>query len=181
MKIKILFLSLFVIAFVARAQDANSLQYGKLVATEDLKEYLNIIASDALEGRETGTRGQKMAAAFIAAHFQELGLSGPVNGSYYQPVELYSSAVSEAYVTAGQTKFDNYGGVVYLGSTDSKGEITIPVVFAGNGTEADFNQVDVKDKAVFYFTKETRLTNSKTVTMAREKAPNLLLFVIPKM
>src|SRR5688572_15451910 len=158
MKFKILFLSLFVLAVGAKAQDATAVQYGKLVTADDLKEYLSIIASDALEGRETGTRGQKMAAAFIAAHFQELGFAAPVNGSYYQPVDLYSAAVTEAYMKAGTVKFDNYGGVVYVGSTDSNGEVTLPVVFAGNGTEADFNQVDVKDKAVFYFTKETRMT-----------------------
>jgi hypothetical protein len=163
------------LAIGVQAQDATALPYGKQVSAEDLKEYLTILASDALEGRETGTRGQKMAAAFIAAHFQELGLTGPVSGSYYQPVELYSSSVSDAYLKAGAVKFDNYGGVVYVGSTDSNGEVSIPVVFAGNGTEADFNQVDVKDKAVFYFTKETRMTGSKTVAMARDKGAKMVI------
>jgi hypothetical protein len=162
MKFKILFLWALALTIGVKAQDAVVQQYGKAVSTDDLKEYLSILASDALEGRETGKRGQKMAAAFIAAHFQELGLAGPVNGSYYQPVELYSSSVTEAYVKAGELKLENYGGVIYLGSADSNGEVSIPVVFAGNGTESDFNQVDVKDKAVFYFTKEMRITGSKT-------------------
>src|SRR5215204_6190732 len=134
MKIKILFLALFVLTIGVKAQDATSLQYGKLVSTDDLKEYLSIIASDALEGRETGTRGQKMAAAFIAAHFQELGLAGPVSGSYYQPVELYSRVVTEAYVKSGETKFENFAGVVYSGSADTEGnEVSLPIVFIGNG------------------------------------------------
>src|SRR5215510_1325875 len=163
MKIKILFLSLFVLAISAQAQDATAVQYGKLVSAEDLKEYLSIIASDAMEGRETGTRGQKMAAAFIAAHFQELGFSGPVNGSYYQPVELYSRAVTEAYVKAGGTQFDNFATVVYSGSAATEGEVSTPIVFIGNGTEADLKQVDVTGKAVFLFSKETRLTGSKTI------------------
>lgn len=169
-----LFIWAFVLAISVNAQDPIVQQYGNKVSTDDLKEYLSIIASDALEGRETGTRGQKMAAAFIAAHFQELGLTGPVNGSYYQPVDLYSSAVAEAYLQAGQTKFDNYGGVVYYGTADSKGEATIPVVFIGNATEADFNQVDVKDKAVLLFTKE-RLTGNKTIALAREKGAKMVL------
>src|SRR5688572_30055470 len=143
MKIKILFLSLFVLAIGAKAQDATALQYGKLVSAEDLKEYLSILASDAMEGRETGTRGQKMAAAFIAAHFQELGLTGPVNGSYYQPVELYSRSVTDAYVKVGDAKFDNYSSIVYSGSADTGGEVSSPIVFIGNGTDADLNQVDV--------------------------------------
>lgn len=170
-----LFLAAFVLVISVKAQDPVVQQYGNAVSTDDLKEYLSIIASDALEGRETGTRGQKMAAAFIAAHFQELGLTGPVNGSYYQPVDLYSGSVGETYLKAGQVKFDNYGGVVYYGSADTGGETVLPVVFAGNATEADFNQIDVKDKAVFFFTKETRLNGSKPIALAREKGAKLVL------
>jgi hypothetical protein len=174
MKIKILSLSLFVLAIGAKAQDATALQYGKLVSAEDLKEYLSILASDAMEGRETGTRGQKMAAAFIAAHFQELGLTGPVNGSYYQPVELYSRSVTDAYVKVGDAKFDNYSSIVYSGSADTGGEVSSPIVFIGNGTDADLNQVDVKGKAVFFFSKEARLTGSKTITAIREKGAKII-------
>jgi hypothetical protein len=174
MKFYILFLWAFVLTLSVKAQDPVAQQYGNKVSTDDLKEYLSIIASDALEGRETGTRGQKMAAAFIAAHFQELGLAGPVNGSYYQPVDLYTSNITAAYIKAGQSKFDNYSGIVYYGSADSEGEISLPVVFAGNGTEADFNQIDVKDKAVFLFSKE-RITGNKSIALAREKGAKMVL------
>jgi hypothetical protein len=174
MKFKILFLWAFVLTLSVRAQDPVAQQYGNSISADELKEYLSIIASDAMEGRETGTRGQKMAAAFIAAHFQEIGLAGPVNGSYYQPIELYARAVSEAYVKAGGTKFDNFAGVIYSGTADTEGEATVPVVFAGNGTEADLNQVDVKDKAVFVFSKETRLTGSKTIAAIQEKGAKII-------
>ncbi len=170
-----LFLGAFVLTMSVKAQDPVVQQYGNAISTDDLKEYLSIIASDALEGRETGTRGQKMAAAFIAAHFQELGLTGPVNGSYFQPVDLYSRSVGEAYLKTGQTKFDNFSGMAYSGSAHTNGEVRAQLVFAGNGTEADFNQVDVKDKAVLFFTKETRLTGSKAVAMAYEKGAKLVL------
>src|SRR5688500_7651517 len=89
-------------------QDPVAQKYGATITPEELKGNLSILASDALEGRETGKRGQKMAAAFIRAHFEELGLTGPVNGSYYQPVELYTSVPGEIYVKSGQTKFPNF-------------------------------------------------------------------------
>src|SRR6478609_1252594 len=172
----LLVLSVSVCSFVASAQsDATQKHYADLIITSDLKEYLTIIASDALEGRETGTRGQKMAAAFIANHFQEIGLTAPVNGSYYQPIDLYSSSTGEAYVKAGSLKFDNYSNIVFSGSLDTGGEVSLPVVFAGNGSEQDFAQVDVKDKAVFFFSTEARLNGSKAVTMAREKGAKLIL------
>lgn len=175
MKFKILFLWAFVLTLCVKAQDPVVQQYGSQVSADELKEYLSIIASDALEGRETGSRGQKMAAAFIAAHFQELGLTGPVNGSYYQAVDLYSRSVTEAYVKAGTNKFDNYSSIVYTGGADSNGEVSLPVVFAGNATEADLGQLDVKGKAVLFFTKETRMTGNKTVALLYEKGARLIL------
>src|SRR5687767_3974195 len=77
-----------------------SLEYGNLITPGDLKENLTILSADALEGRETGTRGQKMAAAFISYHFQELGLKPPVNGSFYQPFPLYKNIPGEVFVRA---------------------------------------------------------------------------------
>lgn len=174
---KILFLGALALAIGVQAQapDPVAQTYGNKVSQDDLKEYLSIIASDALEGRETGTRGQKMAAAFIAAHFAELGLAAPVNGSHYQSVDLYSSSVTEAYVKVGANKWDNYTSVAYYGSSDSKGEVSTPVVFIGNATEADLAQVDVKDKSVLFLSKETTLRGNKTVAMLREKGAKMLL------
>jgi len=122
--------------------------YGSQIAAPDVKEYLSILASDALEGRKTGTRGQKMAAAFIADHFREIGLIPPVNEGYEQPVELYSAVVTEAHVSAGTERYDNFGEIFYFGSMDTGGEVQSDIVFGGKGTEDDYKQVDVKDKAV---------------------------------
>ena len=88
--------------------------YADLITEAQLKENLSIIASDALEGRETGTRGQKMAAAFISHHFKMLGLTAPINGSYYQPFDLYKAVPGEVYLTTGGTTFQNFKDIVDL-------------------------------------------------------------------
>lgn len=119
-----------------------------MITSADLKEYLSIIASDAFEGRETGKRGQKIAAAFISAHFQELGLVPPVNGNFYQPVPLYTSIPGDIHVVAGNSRFDNFGDIVYYGTGDSGGEQTSSAVFVGRGRKEDFDQVNVTDKTV---------------------------------
>lgn len=56
-----------------------------LIAPNLLKGHLTFLASDELEGRETGKRGQKIAAKYIAAEFEKLGLK-PMgdSGSYFQ-------------------------------------------------------------------------------------------------
>jgi hypothetical protein len=102
---RIVILILVLISLRSGAQpNPDAQKYAELITRDDLKDHLTIIASDALEGRETGKRGQKMAAALIANHFQELGLTGPVNGSYYQPVPLYSSGVPQVVLKAGNTE-----------------------------------------------------------------------------
>jgi hypothetical protein len=174
MKVKVLFLWLLVISITTNAQHDVAKKYADRITGADLKEYLSIIASDALEGRETGSRGQKMAAAFIAAHFQEIGLMPPVNGSYYQPVDLYTSELGDAYVKVGNTKLENYKDVAYYGNANTESEISLPLVFVGNATEADLVQVDVKDKAVLLFAEGTRLFGSKTIGMLREKGARLI-------
>ena len=81
------------------SQNAEIQKYGNRITANDLRDYLTILSSDAMEGRETGKRGQKMAAAFIRAHFEELGLQAPVNGDYYQTFDLYTTRPGENYVT----------------------------------------------------------------------------------
>ncbi|NJN42796.1 MAG: M28 family peptidase [Flammeovirgaceae bacterium] len=167
---------LCLISYALSAQvNEKAKKYGEQVSEAALRDNLSILASDAMEGRETGKRGQKMAAAFIANYFDELGLKAPVNGSYYQPVNLYSVKSGEVYVKAGDSQYKNLDDLLYFGSGNTNGEVTQSVVFAGNGSETDFEQVDVKDKAVVLFVEGMRVTNSKAITMAREKGASSLL------
>ena len=50
-----------------------------------LKADIQYLASDELEGRDTGTEGEAKAANYIADRFKKLGIKGGGdNGSYYQ-------------------------------------------------------------------------------------------------
>jgi hypothetical protein len=92
-----------------------------------------------------------MAAAFIASHFESLGLAAPVNGSHYMPIDLYSTKPGEIYMKIGTSRYANFNEIVYTGSADSGGEVSLEAVFAGRGTEADYAYLDVKDKAVVIY------------------------------
>ena len=164
------------------SQENPASKYASLITTADLKENLSILASDALEGRKTGTRGQKMAAAFISNHFEQLGLTAPVNGSYYMPVDLYSVAPADIYVKAGLSKYANFNEIMYYGSADSNGEITADIIFVGKGTEVDYTNLNVKDKAVAIQSDPLSLnimsSLRKTVSLAREKGAKMV-FIVP--
>ena len=59
----------------------------KEIKLEDLKQNLTVIASDEMEGRDTGSRGQKKAGEYMIRFYKNLGISFPKSlGSYYQKV-----------------------------------------------------------------------------------------------
>lgn len=100
---KKIFTSLFVLAILLACKSkvntsSNDLtsnseiitKYANTINTADVKEHVYILASDAFEGRQTGEKGQKMAAEYLVNQYKSFGISG-INGTndYYQhiPVE----------------------------------------------------------------------------------------------
>ena len=69
----------------------------KSITKGDLKADLFFLASDEMQGRLTGTRGNRLAAEFIKSRFQRLGLkpAGP-DGSYFQPYDLMTTTLGRA-------------------------------------------------------------------------------------
>ena len=156
------------------AQNPEIQKYGNRINATDLREYLTILSSDALEGRETGKRGQKMAAAFIRAHFEELGLQGPVNGDYYQVFDLYFTRPGENYVTVGGNRFTNFTEVTFYGNNDSGGETSVPLIFAGNGSDEALEQLgDIKGKAILLVA-EGEFPSNERLQLLRSKGVKMI-------
>ena len=63
MKKNFLFVSLCICISTAFAQADDAAKYAAGITGDNLKNHLTIIASDEMEGRETGTEGQRKAAA----------------------------------------------------------------------------------------------------------------------
>ena len=179
---KILCLIFILTTQLAWSQDNAAVKYSELISTAELKENLSILASDALEGRKTGSRGQKMAAAFISSYFQDIGLAAPVNGSHYMPVELFSVAPADIYVKTGTQLYTNFNEIMYYGSADTNGETTTDIIFAGRGSEADYANIVVKDKAVAIQSDALSFgvmaSVRKLVTLAREKGAKMVFVIL---
>lgn len=180
MKQLVLLTSYFLVTITGYGQlNSPAQKYAETVTVEDLRDGLTILASDALEGRETGSRGQKMAAAFIANHFEQMGLQAPVNGSYYQPVDLYSVTPGEIFVRSNGIQYNNFKDVVYYGSAPSNGVISGEVVFVGKGTEADYAWLTVKDKVVVLLSDALSFNLFSAlrtpVALAREKGASMVM------
>jgi aminopeptidase YwaD len=68
---------------------AQKLRKADLMIQKKLENHVSYLASDQLEGRRTGTRGEKFAMEYIAAQFQQAGLQpmGDKN-NWYQPFDI---------------------------------------------------------------------------------------------
>jgi hypothetical protein len=71
-------------------------RYQQFITADGLASRLYFLASDFFEGRETTTRGQKMAAQYLASEYRQLGLTpfgtektnDPLS-AYFQPFTVY--------------------------------------------------------------------------------------------
>lgn len=131
---------------------AKGKTWAKTITAEDLSNHLHVLASDEMQGRETGKEGQRMAATYIAQRFQQLGLE-PINGSYFQQVPLKVSKLKGGVLSIGEEKlvfkndFVPYPGIKVA-------DLESDAVFVGYGIQDDgwddFAGLDVKGKTVVY-------------------------------
>lgn len=94
---KIILLSFFTFTFSCFSQQADTtfLRYFNSIQATQLKKHLDILASDAYEGRFTGSNGQKLAANYIASYFESINAKKYNNTSYLQEFIVYKDSLSE--------------------------------------------------------------------------------------
>ncbi|MFD2719061.1 M28 family peptidase [Hymenobacter monticola] len=136
------------------APEDFSVKYADLVSAERLRTHLAVLASDEYEGRETGMKGQHMAAAYVAAQFKNAGLTGPVTTGtdpYLQQFNVEQVSWADgATLKVGKTSYawltDFYG----TGDSPFATETTVTPVFVGYGIEqagySDYAGLDVAGK-----------------------------------
>jgi hypothetical protein len=128
--------------------------------------HIRFLADDALEGRETGSRGYDVAAQYVAAKLMELGLEpGGVGGDWFQAIRFRSAQLVPEKCSftirdgATSAKLEHRKDVLirpYFADTTS--EVEAPVVFAGFGIVApelkhdDYAKLDVTGKIVLVVT-----------------------------
>lgn len=78
---------LSLLLLVAQASPVQA-QDPSAIRARDLQAHISFLASDALEGRGSGTRGSMIASQYVAQHWRRLGLQPANEGSYFHEFEL---------------------------------------------------------------------------------------------
>lgn len=172
------------------------------ITAGDMLRHLTVIASDEMEGRETGTKGNDLAAAYIADHFKSLGLppAGDEN-SYFQNVAFTWSSWRELGMEINGKAFQHKKDFISFPTrnADMPEFSTDEILFLGYGIDdekySDYRGVDVRGKVLLIYNNEplrkngkSRLTNttemsewstdwSKKMRTAHEKGARAVLII----
>lgn len=128
------------------------------IQAEKIKSHLSILASDEYEGRETGQKGNRMAASYIANYFESIGLPAiGDNNSRFQNVAFTTVKWDETAMYIEGIKHKHLWD--YLAFPSKNNDIpfisSTEIVYAGYGIEDenynDYKGLNVEDKIVMVF------------------------------
>lgn len=170
MKQYIATIALSLITGIGFSQTDNAAKYASSITKDDLKKHLTIIAGDEMEGRETGTPGQKKAAAYIQEQFRALGLK-PIDaaGDYQQYFPLYQDTLVKSLVNINGNIGKFGADYLYTISQNENKDLTGKnLVFVGYGIDdpkySDYDKTNVKGKIVVFFSGEPKQDDKYTIS-----------------
>lgn len=130
---------------------------------ERMKAHVTFLADDALEGRDTGSRGYELAALYVESHYRSLGLTPAGNAertSWRQPVNFAEMSLTDGKLRwtgpDGEAHDWSQGDGVALFPSVTVGEVALDTgfVFVGYGLDVpsagidDYAGLDVRGKVV---------------------------------
>ncbi|MEO8218696.1 MAG: M28 family metallopeptidase [Acidobacteriota bacterium] len=132
------------------------------ISADQIRAHMTFLADDLLEGRETGSRGYDLAAAYVSSAFDALGLEpGGDGGTFFQRVPFRRSQIipddsSLRFLKNGTVQTLKYG-VDYVARPEfqrTRSSVDAPLVFVAYGVTApelhhdDYGQIDARGKIV---------------------------------
>lgn len=117
------------------------------ISAANIKAHIDFLASDVLEGRETGSRGFDVAAQYVATQFESFGLETSL-----QPIEFTTARVDSkrsSIAINGKTLLDRKDVILQPIFANAISDVDAPIVFAGFGADEDYASIDAKNKIVF--------------------------------
>ncbi len=150
------------------------MRYAQAITAADLSKNLHVLASDEYEGRETGKKGQRMAAEYISNQFKQAGIPPYKGDTYYQsfPLNIIKPLPADIWLNKKQSiAYKDYYNFPGLSEQHIK---AMSVLFLGFGIDdeknySDYKGVDVKGKVVMILAGEpTRKDSTNYLTGTKE-------------
>ena len=98
-----------------------------LVEKSNIKDDVSFLADDVLEGRQTGTEGEKKAANYIAKRFKDLGLTAKGTKNFHQEFSFIPKTDPHAEVTFTKNEDGSITGRNVIGYINNDAQNTIVI------------------------------------------------------
>ncbi|NJO24870.1 MAG: hypothetical protein HC867_02365 [Bacteroidia bacterium] len=119
---------------------AQKLKKSEKGIVDNLKSHIGYLADDKLEGRRTGTAGEKLAMEYISKQFQQIGLEPKGTDGYYQAFEIYDG------------KEINSATHLIINNHDLKtGKEFFPLAFSGNESIEAYPAISLREEGMPWF------------------------------
>ena len=138
------------------------------ITAADMRKHLTILASDEYEGRETGEKGNRMAAEYISKYYDSLGLPDVGTDGKYQKVSFTWSKWEEAAIYINKKRFKHLWDFLAFPTKNNEMPVMITdeVVFIGYGIDdpnySDYGKKNYEGKTVLFF--EGEPTNDEGIS-----------------
>lgn len=141
----------------AKIKDESDASYrlASTISSAKLRDHMKVLASDSLEGRETGKKGIQLAADYINKNLRNIGLyAKDARAGYYQPVAFTYSKWIDTDMYINGTRYRLLWDYLALPELNENKELIKDkeVIFLGYGIDdnkySDYKKVDVKDKVI---------------------------------
>lgn len=132
-----------------------SYRYASGISPSTLRDHLTVLASDSLEGRETGQKGIQLAADYLTKNIRNLGLFPKnIQQGFLQPVAFTFSKWLDTDMYIKGNRYRLMWDYLALPENNENKEIITDkeVIFLGFGIEdakySDYKKADVKGKII---------------------------------
>jgi len=139
----------------AHAQgDTLATHYAKGITEKELRTHLEVLASDAYMGRDTGKEGQKLAAAYLKKHFASMGIppvpalyAENIVDGYFQPYGLIEERTGGLTLQHNGQSLGLLKGLLYFNEVLKEDRAVKELIYLGDGSKLP-DALDLTDKAV---------------------------------
>jgi len=150
------------------------------VIVENLKKHIQYLASDQLEGRRTGTKGELMAMEYIVDQYKKIGLTPKGNNGFIQEFEINEGKLiaPTTYLKLDGKNLqlvDDYFPLAFSASKSAKGNPAMALSEANQPWFKDISEILEENKSNIHFDIEEVIKKEANAAAAK-KATALFLF-----
>ena len=150
------------------------------VIVSNLKKHIQYLASDQLEGRRTGTKGELMAMEYIVDQYKKIGLTPKGNNGFVQEFEINEGKqiATTTYLNLDGKILqlvDDYFPLAFSASKSAKGNPAVALSEANQPWFKDISEILEENKGNIHFDIEEVIKKEANAAAAK-KASALFLF-----